>query len=43
MNIFKFAFSIVLYIVIPLAVIILLIIINRKLSLLIDLVKKDGK
>jgi len=43
MTAFKFALPILIYIVIPLGIIILLIIINRKLTLLIKLIKKDDK
>jgi hypothetical protein len=43
MTAFKFSLPILIYIVIPLGIIILLIVINRKLTLLIKLIKKDDK
>jgi hypothetical protein len=43
MNAFKFALPILIYVAIPLVMITLLIIINRKLTLLIKLLKKDDK
>jgi hypothetical protein len=43
MTAFKFALPILIYIVIPLGIIILLMVINRKLTLLIKLIKKDDK